>query len=156
MSYTNNFKHNEEMYQQLEDYLTDKEDGTIGDRVLVVLNTGLGKTPSALEYLQKHNCRGLVLCPTASIKNAWYKNNPSVDAVTYQTFAKSYMKYDFTKYGALICDEAHHLKAEKWGTPIRHLLNNHIIKVIGLTTHPDRMDGINVISEIFDNKVCIS
>lgn len=154
MQYSDNFKHNEEMYQQLEDYLTDKEDEAIGDRALVVLGTGLGKTPTALEYLQRHNCRGLVLCPTTGIKNAWYKNNQLVDTITYQTFAKSYMKYDFTKYGVLICDEAHHLGAEKWGAPVRYLLNHHVIKVIGLTAHPHRMDGINVISEFFDNKVC--
>jgi superfamily II DNA or RNA helicase len=105
------------------------------DRALVVIGTGLGKTTTALAYIRKYGMRALVLGPNNVITQAWDKES-DVDTMTYQGFMNKYFAIDFSKYGVLICDEAHHCAAPRWGEGVRYVLDNKLAKVIGLTATP--------------------
>lgn len=143
-------QHNATVFYELDDTLSKH------DRALVVIGTGLGKTTTALAYIRKYGVRGLVLGPNCVITEAWEKNE-DVDAYTYQWFMKNYQTIDYSKYGVLICDEAHHCAAPKWGEGIRYALDNGLIKVMGLTATPkENKDKKNLETsrQFFQNHVC--
>ena len=132
-AYETLFEHNQTVFYELEDTLANS------DRALVVIGTGLGKTTTALAYLRKYSIRGIVLGPNRIITDAWAKNK-EVDVYTYQWFMNNYKTIDFSKYGVMICDEAHHCSAARWGEGIRYALDNGLIKVMGLTATPKEND----------------
>ena len=149
-AYETLFEHNQTVFYELEDTLAKN------DRALVVIGTGLGKTTTALAYFRKYGIRGVVLGPNRVITDAWAKNK-EVDVYTYQWFMNNYKTIDFSKYGVLICDEAHHCAAPKWGEGIRYVLDNGLIKVMGLTATPkEQKDKKNyeTSSEFFKGCVC--
>lgn len=149
-AYETLFEHNQTVFYELEDTLAKN------DRALVVIGTGLGKTTTALAYLRKYGIRGIVLGPNRIITDAWAKNK-EVDVYTYQWFMNNYKTIDFSKYGVLICDEAHHCAAPKWGEGIRYALDNSLIKVMGLTATPkEQKDKKNyeTSSQFFKGCVC--
>ena len=149
-AYETLFEHNQTVFYELEDTLAKN------DRALVVIGTGLGKTTTALAYLRKYGIRGIVLGPNRIITDAWAKNK-EVDVYTYQWFMNNYKTIDFSKYGVLICDEAHHCAAPKWGEGIRYALDNGLIKVMGLTATPkEQKDKKNyeTSSQFFEGCVC--
>lgn len=149
-AYETLFEHNQTVFYELEDTLTKS------NRALVVIGTGLGKTTTALAYLRKYGIRGIVLGPNRIITDAWAKNK-EVDVYTYQWFMNNYKTIDFSKYGVLICDEAHHCAAPKWGEGIRYVLDNGLIKVMGLTATPkEQKDKKNyeTSSQFFKGCVC--
>lgn len=121
--------HNQTVFYELDNTLMNN------DRALVVIGTGLGKTTTALAYIRKYGMRALVLGPNNVITQAWDKE-PDVDTMTYQGFMNKYATIDFSKYGVLICDEAHHCSAPRWGEGVRYVLDNKLVKVIGLTATP--------------------
>lgn len=149
------FDHNLSVYLQAENYL-DKY-----NRALVVIGTGLGKTSTALEYLVKHKCRGLVIVPNRLIKNGWEEYSDYCDVVTYQSFANTYLNIKYNNYGLIILDEAHHIGydesrrkgAARWGAGIQYIIDRNI-KVLGLTATPLRSDKIDIRDTLFDNCVC--
>ena len=142
------FEHNREVYEQLENYLS------VDNKAIVVLGTGIGKTTTALEYLNNHQVRGLVICPQNAIRADWDKVDEYVDTITYSKFAKVYQDIDYSNYGAVICDEVHHVGADKWGAGIKHIIDNDLCKVIGLTATPDRTDKIDIVNNIFSGNIC--
>lgn len=120
---------------------------------LVYICTGGGKTTTGLEYLRVTEGHGLALSSNDTVKGSW-ENSPDVDCMNYQTFMNKYTTIDWTKYTVVICDEAHHIKAERWGEGIRWLMRNHPeIKIIGLTATPnkDQFDGTD---EEFAGRIC--
>lgn len=121
--------HNQTVFYELDNTLMNN------DRALVVIGTGLGKTTTALAYIRKYGMRALVLGPNNVITQAWDKET-DVDTMTYQGFMNKYSIIDFSKYGVLICDEAHHCAAPRWGEGVRYVLDNKLAKVIGLTATP--------------------
>ena len=147
--------HNKTLYLQVERCLEDN------NKALVVLGTGLGKTTTALQYLWKHQCKGLVIGPNNLIKSGWECYGEWVDTTTYQSFANTYKDIDYSQYGLVILDEAHHIGydeesnrgAEIWSKGIRYILK-HNIKVLGLTATPDRNDGVKLGGTLFNNCVC--
>lgn len=152
------------LYEQMYEMLETK------NKALVVLGTGLGKTSTALQYIRDKHCRALVIGPNNTIKgqrsdidnegNGWLKN-PDVDATTYQAFVNKYDSTDYSKYGLVILDEAHHAGFEEdkdigaivWGKAIQYLFDNSI-KVLGLTATPIRSDGIDISETIFKDCTC--
>lgn len=143
-------QHNATVFYELDDTLSKH------DRALVVIGTGLGKTTTALAYIRKYGMRGLVLGPNRIITDAWEKNE-DVDTYTYQWFMNNYKTIDYSKYGVMICDEAHHCAAPKWGEGIRYVLDNGLIKVMGLTATPkENKDKKNLETsrQFFQNHVC--
>jgi superfamily II DNA or RNA helicase len=144
------FDYNQRVYNEAELYLHND------NKVLIVLGTCIGKTTTALEFLYNHNCRGLVLGPTENIYADWgSKYADLVDAMSYSAFANQYDTIDYSKYGCVICDEVHHCVGEKtYGKGIKYLIDNKIIKVIGLTATQMRTDGIDVGDNLFGGNVC--
>lgn len=148
-------EHNISVYLQAEKYLEEK------GKALVVIGTGLGKTTTALEYLWKHKCRALVIGPNNLIKSGWEEYSDWCDTTTYQTFANNYSQIDYSQYGLVILDEAHHVGYDEdtdkgaavWNKGIKHIIEGGI-KVLGLTATPERSDKINVGSTIFEGCVC--
>lgn len=147
--------HNAVLYKQAEHYLDTK------NKALVVLGTGLGKTTTALQYLWKHQCKGLVIGPNNLIKSGWEKYGNWVDTTTYQSFSNSYETIDYSQYGLIILDEAHHAGydedtekgAKVWSQGINYVLSKGY-KVLGLTATPGRSDNINIGETIFKGCIC--
>lgn len=141
------FDWNVNAYADLENYLRDNQSA------LVVICTGGGKTTTALEYLRIHNCKTLALGSGNTISDSW-KDCRNVDYMNYQSLMNNYLTFDWDKYSLIICDEAHHIKAERWGEAVRYVLKNHPnIKIIGLTATPtkEQADGTD---EEFQGRVC--
>ena len=119
--------HNINVFNELEQTLQEN------NCCCVVMGTGCGKTYVTLEYLNKYNLKALIVTPRKSINDSWKKHSENIETITYQKFANIHDTIDFSKYDILVCDEVHHIGAPKWGTPIKHIIDNNIIKVIGLT-----------------------
>lgn len=137
----------------------------VSNSALVVICTGGGKTTTGLEYLRIHGAKALVVGPGDTIKDSWVSDgcatsesdwkDEHVTYMNYQSLMNSYEKLDWSQYSVLICDEAHHIKAERWGEGVRWVLKNHpSIKVIGLTATPtdDQKLGRD---EEFQGRLCI-
>lgn len=147
--------HNRTVYLQAERYLQEK------GKALVVIGTGLGKTTTALEYLWSHKCRALVIGPNNIIRNGWEEYPDWCDVTTYQSFANNYPTIDYSKYGLVILDEAHHAGYDEdtgkgaavWSKGIRYIIEQGI-KVLGLTATPERSDNIDIGDTVFDGCVC--
>ena len=147
--------HNKSIYLQAEKYL--EENG----KALVVIGTGLGKTTTALEYLWEHKCRALVIGPNNIIKSGWEEYADWCDTTTYQAFANNYSTIDYSQYGLVILDEAHHAGYDQdtgkgaavWSKGIIYIIERGV-KVLGLTATPERSDKIDIGNTIFKGCVC--
>lgn len=149
-AYETLLEHNATLFYELDETLQ------TSDRALVVLGTGLGKTTTGLAYLRKYGYKAIVLCPNNTIVKGW-SENLEVTAITYQKFMNFYKKEDYSKYQVLICDEAHHCTAARWGEGIRYVLDNSLLKVIGLTATPKEKKDKKVFestADFFNNSVC--
>lgn len=135
------FDWNVNAYADLENYLKNNQSA------LVYICTGGGKTTTGLEYLRVHNAKALALGPGDTIGDSWLRKDENgnilqfnldhVDYENYQSFMNDYKTINWSKYQVVLCDEAHHVKADRWGEGIRWLLENHPeIKIIGLTATP--------------------
>lgn len=151
------FDYNVNAYADLETYLKTNE------TALVKICTGGGKTTTGLEYLRVHNCKALVLGSGNTIEDSWLKKDKSgnvyrfnldhVEYMNYQEFMRKFDKIDYSKYGVIICDEAHHIKAKCWGAGVRWALENTNVKVIGLTATPNE-EQLNGTDEEFAGRIC--
>jgi len=124
----------------------------------VIMGTGIGKTYITLEYLKEHNLNALVVSPRNSINDSWKRTcGDIVDTITYSKLGRIYDTIDFSKYNTVICDEAHHIGGAKWGIPIKYLIDNNIVKVIGLTESSIRYTdgGRDIAEEFFYNNIAI-
>ena len=125
---------------------------------IINICTGGGKTSTAMEYLRISGCRGLVLSPSNTIKNGTWqeqidKYGANIEIVNYQTFMNCYKTYDYSKFGVVICDEAHHIDAPRWGEGIQYILDNTDLKIIGLTatTTIEQKMGLD---KYFGKRIC--
>lgn len=58
------------------------------------------------------------------------------------------------KVNRIVLDEFHHCGADIWGSSVEEFLKlNSEAKVLGLSATPIRMDGKNMVEEMFDGKV---
>lgn len=145
------FNHNEIVMEQLEDFLSRDT------KALVDLGTGLGKTTTALQYAIDHNCNCLALCPQNIIKDGWKKAamtlsqriGKKLDVMSYVAFADKCQTIDWSQYDLVICDEAHHCRGAVWGKGVRYVIENKLVKVIGLTATP-----ADVADTIFGGNLC--
>lgn len=124
-------EHNKEFAKKIDETIANS------NKCLFILGTSLGKTTTGLDYIIKHGIRGLVVHHQNNIKDVWNKNNDLVDTVSIQTLCRNYSSYNFSKYGLIIFDEAHHLSAPEWGKPIRFCIDNNI-PVLCLTATPKK------------------
>ena len=141
------FDWNVNAFADLENYLRDNQSA------LVYICTGGGKTTTGLEYLRVHEGKALVLGSNLTVLDSWI-NKSNIDTMTYQAFMNAYTTIDWSKYTVVICDETHHIKAERWGEGIRWLLKNkQEVKIIGLTATPtkEQFEGTD---EEFGGRIC--
>lgn len=145
------FEHNKEVFENMESLLLKK------GSCCVVMGTGVGKTYVASEFLDKYHYRALVVSPRNSINESWKKHSPRVETITYQKLANVFENIDFSKFNIVICDEVHHIGAPKWGKAIKHLIDNKIIKVLGLTESSIRYSdgGRDVAEDFFNGNIAI-
>lgn len=143
-------EHNVPVYTKLEETLS------TDNKAIIIMGTGVGKTYVTTEYLDKHNLKALLVSPRKIINSAWSNHTNRVETITYQKFSRIYKQLDYKKYDLVVADEAHHIGAKKWGEPFQYLINNNIIKVIGLTENAVRYldGGRDVGEEVFDGNVC--
>lgn len=144
-------EHNINVYNELTQTLSEQ------NCCCVIMGTGCGKTYVATEYLNEHNYKALVVAPRRSICESWEKHTPRVDTITYQKLARIYKEIDFSVYDVVICDEVHHIGAPTWGEPIKYLIDNKIVKVIGLTESSVRYTdgGKDVAEDYFNGNIAI-
>lgn len=146
-------------YANLEAYLR------TGRSALVQICTGGGKTTTALEYVRVHRLAEkevLVLGPSDNIKSGWigYTDKDGITvqngvmAANYQTFMGNYKTWNWSEIKVLICDEVHHIDAERWGEGIKWVLANQPhVKLIGLTATPNTKQAAGTDPE-FEGRVC--
>lgn len=128
---------------------------------IVVRPPGTGKTQIAVAFMARAGTRCLVLVHTEDVLNQWYDylvdagipeesiglirgNTRRIRHITLamvQTFYNDMLEEPERyreKFGAVICDEAHHAPAATWEV----ILNNLSAKYrFGLTASPTRADG---------------
>lgn len=135
-------EHNHSVYQALEDMLEEE------NRAILVTATGTGKSYLALEYLERHDLRALVVCPKRVICDAWKNLSGRVDVMTYQAFCRMSR---IPAYGCYIFDEAHHAGSPVWGGAVRRFMDSCKMPVIGLTADSKRYSdgGRDVADELW-------
>ena len=139
-------EHNYPVYQALEDMLAEN------NKAILVTATGTGKSYVAMEYLERHNLRALVVCPKHVICTAWEKLTDRVDTMTYHKFSKL---SKIPEYDCYIFDEAHHAGSKVWGKAARDFMDTCTVPVIGLTADSKRYSdgGKDVAEELWDDCV---
>lgn len=124
-------------------------------RVAYVSATGTGKTYVAGKYIEAHQLikRTLILVPSNVIRRSWRKLFPSVAIMSYQALLKR--KPEIDQYSLIVCDEMHHLGAEKWGENFIQFISGFQGKILGMTATPIRFldDCRNMIDELFNGNV---
>lgn len=125
-------QHNIKPYRELCDMLQ-KE-----DRVAYISATGTGKSYVAGKYIEDHDLEDstLILVPSDAIRSSWKKILPGVDIMSYQAMLRN--QPDMSQCRLVICDEMHHLGAEKWGEKYQQLEQGFPGKILGMTATPVR------------------
>lgn len=142
--------HNKNVYSQLTTTLDSQ------NHACVIMGTGVGKSYVTKELLEQRNYRALIVSPRQSINRSWEKLcGKKVETITYQKLANIYKEIDFSFYDIVVCDEVHHIGAPKWGKPIKYLIDNKIVKVIGLTEDSVRYTdgGRDIAQEFFKGNI---
>jgi superfamily II DNA or RNA helicase len=127
-----------------------------GGRGMVVLPTGAGKTVVALDIIARLGVRTLIVVPTIELLRQWRAevaarlNIPidevgivgggeripgSITVITYDSAALP--RRGLAEFGLLVCDEVHHLPAQKYQTIARKC---HAPWRLGLSATLDRTD----------------
>ncbi len=141
------FDHNISVYNECDEALKK-------NRVLLIVSaTGTGKSHLVAEYLERHDLKGLVVCPKTALFSQWTGLTDRVDVISYSKLCG--MGNEALKgYDVYILDEAHHAGSPVWGAAVERLKGIEGKKVIGLTAEPQRYsDGIDVAHTVFDNSV---
>lgn len=134
--------HNQTVFYELIDTL-DKYNLAFLD-----LGPGLGKTTTALACARKYGVKALVLGPNTTITKGW-AGEEDAEPHTYAWFMNNYTSIDYSKYGILICDEAHHLSGKRWREGVEYVKQNKLLKIAGLTGTPNK-----ACRDFFENKEC--
>lgn len=126
---------------------------------LLQICTGGGKTTCALELMRVTGWKTLVVGPSDTIKAGW-ENNAAAKRlgyryINYQTLMQedTYKKIAKDGYKLIVCDEAHHLGAERWSEGINYLMTNTDAKLVGLTATPTDAQ-FNGVDKYFEGRLC--
>ncbi len=144
-----------------------------GDRGVVVMPTGAGKTFIALKAIAELKQSTLIVVPTVDLLNQWHRNvcthlglselqvgiwgggQRDLREITIMTYdsASLHAPNLADRFGLLVFDEVHHLPAETYrkiaeesATPRR----------LGLTATPERVDGLETDLEYLVGRVVFS
>jgi superfamily II DNA or RNA helicase len=156
------FEYNQQAFEQALEYLRTK------GKALIVIGTGLGKTPSGLEAMrvliqENISSKTLVLANKNDIlDSSWSLYTDFIDVATYQSLiTNDHLEEDAKKYDLIICDEAHHMNNNEWSAKVNLLCQyNPNIKLLGLTATPETAQDQNELDlttcqAFFDGNVCI-
>lgn len=146
-----------------------------GDRALVVMASGLGKTVTvafdAKRWREERGGRVLFLCHNNDIL---YQARTTFEAVSGSAYSYGYFHgeekhlhnvdflfaslqtmerytdyFDSTEFAYIVVDESHHSQAETFSATIKHFRPQFLL---GVTATPDRLDELNI-REIFGSEV---
>lgn len=139
--------HNKPIYNELKKKIVHVS------RCALIAATGTGKTYIAAKYLQEESLIPftIVLVPNIVIKQSWKKLLPNIKVITYQSLLHNPNQIQNINF--IVCDEMHHLGAQKWGQIFRKCMINFNGKILGLSATPIRYldKNRNIITEYFDN-----
>ena len=126
-------------------------------RGVVVLPTGAGKTAVAVRAIERTGRSTLVVVPTLALLKQWYSilsdsfsasvtvgilggGYHEVTPLTVTTYDSAYIHAERygDRFAFVVCDEVHHLPAEKYAVIPKMLLAPYSL---GLTATPERPDG---------------
>lgn len=140
-------EHNEEPYARLKRALE------VQDRVGYESATGTGKSYVGGKYVEEHGLldKTLILVPSNLIRDNWKKILPGVETMSYQSTLKNLP--DLSRYELLVCDEMHHLGAERWGQKFQEMVERFPGKILGMSATPVRFldKSRDMIEELFDS-----
>ena len=126
-------EHNVPVFEALEKMLQER------GKAIVVSAQGTGKSFLIQEYINRHDCNALVVCPRRSICSQWETLNSRIAAITYQ---KLYRNPAISGYDCYVFDEAHHCGSTVWGAAVKEVMASVGNPVIGLTADSVRhLDG---------------
>jgi superfamily II DNA or RNA helicase len=129
-----------------------------GQRGVVVLPTGTGKTHLANLAIQKAGRPALIVTPTIDLLNQWYDElslsfetevglmgggTYDIRPLTVTTYDSAYLNMDRlgNRFGLLVFDECHHLPGPTYGLAATCALAPFRL---GLTATPERVDNAHV------------
>lgn len=142
-------KHNQQTYAELLQTMVWK------NKCALCAATGTGKSYIAAKFVQEARIEQdtLILVPSRVSAKIWKMLLPQAATMTYQGLL--YNRPDLSEYKLIICDEMHHLGADKWGKVFTKLTESYHGKLLGLTATPIRfLDGNrNIAEEFFDGNV---
>ncbi len=144
-----------------------------GNRGVVVLPTGSGKTIIGIKAIELLNTPALVVCPTLDLVYQWRKRleeelktdigilgggENDIKAITVSTYDSAYIHAEHlgNKFSFIIFDEVHHLPAEGYKQIAEMFAAPHRL---GLTATYERDDGLHtelnrlVGGKVFEMKV---
>ena len=144
-----------------------------GQRGVVVMPTGAGKTFVALRAIAEVKEASLVLVPTIDLMNQWHQNICRVfglgedqvarwgggyhdlSDITVMTYESGTINTHRTadRFGMLVFDEVHHLPAESFRRIAEESLAS---KRLGLTATPERVDRLETDLDYLVGKVVYS
>jgi len=123
------------------------------DRIGYESATGTGKSYVGGKYVEEHGLenRTLILVPSNVIRDGWRKILPGADIMSYQSLLKHMPCLG--KYDLLICDEMHHLGAERWGQEFIRMTDSFDGKILGMSATPVRFldNSRDMIEELFES-----
>lgn len=142
-------KHNQQTYAELLQNMVWK------NKCALCAATGTGKSYIAAKFVQEARIEQdtLILVPSRASAKIWKMLLPQAATMTYQGLL--YNRPDLSEYKLIICDEMHHLGADKWRKVFTKLTESYHGKLLGLTATLIRfLDGIrNITEEFFDGNV---
>jgi superfamily II DNA or RNA helicase len=143
-------------------------------RVLIVLPTGTGKTPTFAEAIRRRGGRGLVLVHrdelarqaedkirlvipdtrVGIVKAERNETEAPIIVASVQTLARTHRLEQLGTFTTVVIDEAHHAAAESYRTILEHLggFSSTGPLVIGVTATADRGDGRGL-DDVFEEVV---
>lgn len=124
-------------------------------KCFVIRPTGFGKTYMMAGLMQQYK-NVLFLYPTNIVADVVKRvygdlDYSNITFMSYLAFVKADIK-SLSKFDLVVCDEAHRLGGEKTNMQMKALMEllKGTCHFIGLTATPNRMDGYDMISDLFD------
>lgn len=115
------------------------------ERVMIVWQTGTGKTRMCLALAEKNDLAALIICPKA-LKTNWIEQaGPRHLVLTKEEFKKQWEDLDF--FDMVIVDEAHYffgMKSQMMKSLMKYLKKHKVVRRVFATATPYRSTPLDV------------